>query len=134
MLLLSINKFLFDKPQRQKPINYPQNIETSFIPDEELISSLKDSESNQFVQFLIKLFGVEIANLLVRRYFIGTSNHWKGSTVFWQVNSKGKICTGKIIQYEIVDSDYSIIGKDCNRIRTNTPKVYWVHSILKIKT
>ncbi|WP_396181506.1 DUF6965 family protein [Flavobacterium sp.] len=104
----------------------------SFIPDEDFKASLTDHEKNHFVKFLISLFGFKIASDLIRDYFIGTSKHWDGATVFWQIDIKGKVRTGKIIQYEIIDSVDSIIGEDCKRNKTNFPPVYWVHSALKI--
>jgi hypothetical protein len=78
------------------------------------------------------LFGVEITDQLIKDYCIGTSKYWDGATVFWQKDIQGKIRTGKIIQYEIIDSAASIIGKDCKRNKANLPPVYWVHSALKI--
>ncbi len=96
--------------------------QASFIPIEVFKANLKSYETNHFIQYLIKLFGVEVAGELVSRYFIGTSNHWPGATVFWQIDTGGKIRTGKIMLY---DPD---TGK---RIKEPFSHINWIHSILK---
>jgi hypothetical protein len=99
---------------KQKPI--------SFIPVEIFKASLKGHESNHFVKFLIDLFGVEIATDLVSRYFIATSKHWNGATVFWQIDTHGKIRTGKIMLYS------PTTGK---RVKEPFNHITWVHKALK---
>ncbi|HRP55234.1 DUF6371 domain-containing protein [Agriterribacter sp.] len=96
------NNISFDTPQpkayKPRPVT-PQPKPVSFIPVEVFKASLKGHEANHFVKFLIDLFGVEVAGELVSRYFIGTSKHWNGATVFWQIDTHGKIRTGKIMLY-----------------------------------
>ncbi len=94
----------------------------SFIPTEVFKASLKAHETNHFVQFLISLFGVDVVNKLVSRYFIATSKHWKGATVFWQIDTQGKVRTGKIMLYS------PTTGK---RVKKLELPVYWVHKALK---
>ncbi len=109
-----------------KPKTYfiPKQVTPSFIPTEVFKASLMPTafETNHFVQFLIHLFGVEIASKLVSRYFIATSKHWKGATVFWQIDTKGKVRTGKIMLYS------PTTGK---RVKNLELPVYWVHKALK---
>ncbi|MCS6832049.1 MAG: DUF6371 domain-containing protein [Flammeovirgaceae bacterium] len=107
----------------------------SFIPVEVFKASLKAYETNHFVQFLINLFGVEVASQLVSRYFIGTSKHQftnkdfpnykseKGATVFWQIDVHGKVRTGKIMLYN------PTTGK---RIKEPFNHISWVHKALKL--
>ena len=103
------NNISFDTPQpkayKPRPVT-PQPKPVSFIPVEVFKQSLQIektvsqvAETNHFVKFLINLFGVEVANNLRKRYFIGTSKHWNGATVFWQIDTQGKIRTGKIMLY-----------------------------------
>jgi hypothetical protein len=104
-------------------IHKPKNVlhkrnSISYIQNEVFKESLKEYEENNFVEYLISLVGYEIASKTVGRYFIGTSKHWSGSTVFWQIDKTGKVRTGKIIQYN------PTTGK---RVRNVTPPVYWVH-------
>lgn len=98
------NKISFDTPQpkayKPRPVT-PQPKPVSFIPVEVFKASLNPTafEVNHFVKFLIDLFGVEVASELVSRYFIATSKHWNGATVFWQIDTQGKVRTGKIMLY-----------------------------------
>jgi hypothetical protein len=106
------------KPRPVKPLPKP----VSFIPVEVFKASLKAHETNHFVQFLINLFGVEVAGELISRYFIATSKHWNGATVFWQIDTQGKVRTGKIMLYS------PTTGK---RVKNLEIPVYWVHKAIK---
>jgi hypothetical protein len=120
------NNISFDKPQpnayKSQPIK-PQPKPISFIPVEVFKASLKAHETNHFVQFLVNLFGVEVASQLVSHYFIATSKHWNGATVFWQLDTKGKVRTGKIMLYS------PTTGK---RVKNLKLPIYWVHKALKM--
>ena len=96
----------------------------SFIPVELFKSSLNLAayESNHFVQYLIELFGAEVAGEQVSRYFIATSKHWKGATVFWQIDAQGNVRTGKIMLYS------PTTGK---RVKEPRAHINWVHKALK---
>jgi hypothetical protein len=119
------NNISFDTPQpkayKPRPVT-PQPKPVSFIPVEVFKASLKAHETNHFVQFLINLFGVEVASELVSRYFIATSKHWNGATVFWQIDTQGKVRTGKIMLYS------PTTGK---RVKNLELPVYWVHKAIK---
>ena len=119
------NNILVDTPQpkayKPRPIS-SQTKPVSFVPIEVFKASLKAHETNHFVQFLIKLFGVDVAIQLVGSYFIASSKHWNGSTVFWQIDIQGKVRTGKIMLYS------PTTGK---RIKEPFNHINWVHSILK---
>jgi hypothetical protein len=118
------NNISFDtqpKPYKPRPVT-PQPKPVSFIPVEVLKASLKGHETNHFVKFLINLFGVEVASQLVSRYFIAASKYWNGATVFWQIDSQGKIRTGKIMLYS------PTTGK---RVKEPFNHINWVHKALK---
>ncbi len=119
------NNISFDTPQpkayKPRPVT-PQPKSVSFIPVEVFKASLKAHETNHFVQFLITLFGVEVASQLVSRYFIATSKHWNGATVFWQIDTQGKVRTGKIMLYS------PTTGK---RVKEPFNHINWVHKALK---
>lgn len=107
----------------QKPILYkPKPKTVSFIPVEIFKESLKDYEANNFIKYLINLFGVEIASKLIEVYFIGTSKYWDGATVFYQIDIQGKIRTGKIMLYS------PVTGK---RVKEPYNHIYWVHKAIK---
>lgn len=99
------------------------NKNNSFIPVEVFKLSLKSHDQNNFVKFLIQLFGTEITGELISKYFIATSKHWSGANVFWQIDANGKIRTGKIMLYN------AITGK---RIKEPYNHIDWVHSVLKL--
>lgn len=96
----------------------------SFINQNIFKASLKVCRTNNFVMFLKKLFGEDIANFLVQKYCIGTSIHWNGATVFWEIDSNGKIRTGKIMLYN------ELTGK---RIKKPFNHISWVHTVLKLQ-
>jgi rubredoxin len=95
---------------------------TSFVPVKIFKASLKGYEENNFVSFLISKFEIEVTNELISKYFIATSRHWDGSTVFWQIDIHGNIRTGKIMLYS------PITGK---RIKEPFNHIYWVHKAIK---
>ena len=119
------NNISFDthqpKAYKLRPVT-PQPKPVSFIPVEVFKASLKAHETNHFVQFLINLFGVEVASQLVSRYFIAASKYWEGATVFWQIDTKGNIRTGKIMLYS------PTTGK---RVKEPFNHINWVHKALK---
>jgi hypothetical protein len=90
----------------------------SYIPIDTFKASLRGHEENHFVQFLIGLFGMEKTNELIKGYFIATSKHWIGATVFWQIDQQGNVRTGKVMLY---NPDTGKRIKD----RTN-----WVHKLI----
>ena len=112
-------------PKVYKPRSVaPQPNPVSFIPVEIFKASLNLTafETNHFVQFLINLFGVEVASQLVSHYFIATSNHWKGASVFWQIDSQGNVRTGKIMLYS------PATGK---RVKEPFSCINWAHKVLR---
>lgn len=121
------NNISFDTPQpkayKPRPVT-PLPKPVSFIPVEVFKASLNPTafEVNHFVKFLIDLFGVEVASEQVSLYFIATSKHWNGSTVFWQIDTQGKVRTGKIMLYN------PTTGK---RVKEPFNHIHWVHKALK---
>ena len=81
-----------------------------------------EKANNTFIQFLVERFGAEITTKQIEKYFIGTSKHWSGATVFWQIDHKGKIRTGKIMLYNAID------GK---RIKKPYSHIQWVHKVIE---
>lgn len=85
-----------------------------------LIASLRGYELNYFVKFLLDLFPFDAADVIaaVDEYKIGTGRN--GEAVFWQIDSKARIRTGKLIAYD------PATGK---RRKDRSPN--WIHSSLK---
>jgi len=95
----------------------------SVIPAELFKTSLQHYHQNNFIQYLISLFGEQVTASLIAKYFIGTSKHWPGSTIFWQIDILGRIRSGKIMLY------HSDTGK---RVKNPYPHITWVHKILNL--
>jgi hypothetical protein len=95
---------------------------TSFIDDTLIKESLSSDQTNYFLQFLSNHFSKEIAQRLKEKYNIGTSSHWNGATIFWEIDQQGKARTGKIMLYD---------PKTGKRIKEPFKHINWVHSLLK---
>jgi hypothetical protein len=77
----------------ERPIDY--------LPSDIFDKSLAvDYAKNNFYSFLISLFGHQVSLNILEDYFIGTSKHWEGSTVFWQADISGKFRQAKVMLYD----------------------------------
>lgn len=85
------------KPRIFSPKRLPDP--PSFTPRSIFEKSLTDYDQNHFICFLKSRLGKETTEQLINLYHIGTSNCWKGSTVFWQIDIEGNIRAGKIMLY-----------------------------------
>lgn len=94
------------------------------IPYQYFSGSLAAYHRNNFIQFLESVFPSEMVKLARTKYRIGTSKHWPGSTVFWQIAYDGTIRAGKVMKYD------PATGK---RIKHPFNHITWVHSILKLQ-
>ncbi len=93
----------------------------SYIDQKLVASSLGGYNENVLVKFLNTLFKPDEVLSAIKSYKIGTSlSFYGGTTVFWQIDRRGRIRTGKLIKYN--DAGHRVKG--C----TN-----WVHSTLKLK-
>lgn len=93
----------------------------SFIDREMMEKTLKGYELNNLYLFLCGRLGKENALQLMRHYHVGTSRHWSGATVFWQIDTRGQVRAGKIMLYD------PETGK---RIKKPFNHITWVHSLL----
>lgn len=84
--------------------------------------SVASAKANHFTQFLTNRFGSFVVSEVAKRFCIGTSKHWHGATVFWQVDSKNKARTGKVMLYN---------PENGKRVKKPYDHVTWVHSILR---
>ncbi|WP_040006436.1 DUF6371 domain-containing protein [Fibrisoma limi] len=100
----------------------PDRLPPSYLPFELFKQSLNHYDQNEFVNGLYGLFNDEITNDLISRFYIGTSKHWPGATVFWQIDHYGRIRTGKIMLYDPLT---------LKRIKQPFNHIDWVHSVLK---
>jgi hypothetical protein len=99
---------------------YQPDRPTNHLPTDLLTDSLAEKAymHNNFILFLKEVFGWGPVLRAARRYQIGTANHWPGATVFWQVDVKGKVRTGKIMLYD------KATGK---RVKQPFNHIAWAH-------
>ena len=91
------------------------------ISIEDVKLTLDHDEQNDFTLFLDAIFGEDLTNHLISKFFLGTYKKWgRGATVFWQVDKEGKIRSGKIMAYD-PDTGSRIKGND-------KPLITWYHS------
>jgi hypothetical protein len=112
------------KPFLKKTEDAYKTLEPSCIANDTFRKSLIHYNKNNFISFLDRLYDKEQIAYLIDEFKIGTSKYWPGSTVFWQVDNKGKIRTGKIMLYD------PQTGK---RVKREVACIQWVHKILKLE-
>jgi hypothetical protein len=105
------------------PVPKPQP-PTSYIDLEIFKKSLAAYGSNNLVKFFRTIFDENTVNRLLTKYFIGTSAHWPGATVFWQVDHESRIRTGKVMLYN------PETGK---RVKEPFSHLTWSHKVLKLE-
>lgn len=96
----------------------------SYIPDDMFRHSLRPAgyEANNFAHYLLGLFGAVVSGQIMYNYFIGSSTHWHGATVFWQVDADRNVRTGKIMLYDVNT------GK---RVKQPYNHIAWAHTTLQ---
>ncbi len=92
------------------------------IPAELVNLSLSSPRPNHFLQFLANRFGSFAVAQVAKRFCIGTSKHWHGGTVFWQVDALNRVRTGKVMLYN---------AENGKRVKKPYDHVTWVHSVLR---
>lgn len=98
-------------------------IETSYINNDIAVGTLRLNSANNFTKWLTKIFNDATSNSLVLKYGIGTSKHWHGANIFWQLDINNRTRSGKIMVYD------PSTGK---RIKDPKPLITWVHKVAKI--
>lgn len=105
-----------------RPVNNaPKTV--SYIPLSLFKTTLQNYHENHFVTYLNAHVGTHKTQELISQFYIGTSKHWPGATVFWQIDSQGWIRTGKIMLYDPLE------GK---RVKSPFNHISWVHQALKL--
>ena len=109
-------------PPKPKPI-----LKRVFFPLEVLNKSLTHYENNMFVSYLLRLFGEEQTTALIERFYIGTSKHWQGATVFWLIDELNRIAGGQVILFDEDGHTKKVEYANGRKKRFNS----WVHTALK---
>ncbi|MBP6445478.1 MAG: hypothetical protein KA341_01650 [Saprospiraceae bacterium] len=114
-------KDMFPVKQNFKP--YLTKEKPSFIDYTIFKKTLTSYNVNYFVLFLKSVFRSDLVDDAVIKYNIGTSKHWSGSTIFWQLDELSNVRTGKVMLYDQVS------GK---RVKKPFDHITWVHALTKI--
>lgn len=113
-----------------------QSAPPSYIDPEIFKASRDHYEQNNFVKWLVSLFGEDVTSQIIGLYHLGTSRHQfrhpehsgylspRGSCVFWQVDRGGKVRSGKVMLYDPLNG---------RRVKTPFSHITWVHRALKLK-
>lgn len=118
---LEKEKLSEDSYRSYTPIKEVEPKSTSYIDLDIVNQSLHRYPDNKLFQFLSAQFGEAETLKLMGKYKVGTSKHWDGATVFWQMDYQNRVRTGKIMLYN------PETGK---RIKEPYNHVTWVHSVL----
>lgn len=105
-------------PTPQPKTASPASPTPSFIPLKYLEMSYK--RTSNYVEFLFRLFDNKTILSVVEDYLLGATED--GGTIFWQIDMKGKVRTGKVIHYD---------PETGHRIKEK--KASWAHYMLKQK-
>lgn len=79
---------------------YIPPLETSFHNYELISQSGRNFKQNNFIQYLKTLFTEDEVKDAILKYLIGTSKHWIGATIFWQIDNNQKVRHGKVMLYD----------------------------------
>lgn len=83
-----------------KQTNLYKPIPTSFHEKKLVSESGRNFDKNNFIQQLKDDFPKQAIKNAIQKYLIGTSNHWKGATIFWQIDNNQNVRHGKIMLYD----------------------------------
>jgi len=105
-----------------KPSPKPQP-QISYLPYAWVEQSMQRFDINPLYRYLTTVADKEKTDRLFNLYKVGTSKMWNGATVFWQIDVRGNVRTGKIMGYD---------AKTGHRIKQPFSQVSWVHSVRKL--
>lgn len=105
--------------KQEKPIVKP----IDYHPSNWVGKSFKN-ENNRFLKFLKSKFDSKKVDEVFGLYKVGSSRHWEGATVFWQIDNLDRPRYGKIMLYN------EETGK---RVQEPFPHFTNIHTVLKLK-
>ena len=65
-------------------------------------TTMRGYDRNNLFGFISTVIGKEETYRLMEMYKVGTSKHWNGATVFWQISADGDVRGGKIMLYDLL--------------------------------
>lgn len=92
--------------------------------DHSIVSAtMRGYDRNNLFCFISTVIGTDEATRLMEMYRVGTSKHWNGATVFWQISTDEDVRGGKIMLYDRLTG---------HRVQEPYPHITWVHSALRM--
>lgn len=93
------NQRAASKPKSKStvPLSQASLKEIGTIPAAIFEKAITNFEQNNFARFLINTFGSDLALAAIETFGVGT--YQDGRAIFWQLDQRGRIRTGKIIKY-----------------------------------
>ncbi len=95
----------------------------SRIDDAMVAATMRSYDRNNLFAFVATIIGSDEARRLMEMYRVGTSKHWQGATVFWQISNDGEVRGGKIMLYDRLTG---------HLVQEPFPHINWVHSVLRL--
>ncbi len=92
--------FLPSKGTILEPLPPPLKLPTFYHEHKLVCGSGRNFNRNNFISYLLTRFDKKEVQRVITKYLIGTSNSWKGATVFWQIDNEQKVRHGKIMLYD----------------------------------
>jgi len=93
-------------------------LEPSYLRNKDLIG---EKYNDSLFKFLCTKFKIEEVKAVYDKYRVmSTDVKWSNSTIFYQIDNRGRFRTGKIIQY----------GDNGKRIKVPYSRIYWVHNLI----
>lgn len=111
-------QYFANDPTSRPMYHEPPTNRFDVLPHQLVDASAKAYHRNNFIAFLTKCFDEATALRLAKLYKIGTSKHWPGATIFWQIDVNENVRTGKIMLYNPADG---------HRVKQPYNHITWAH-------
>lgn len=111
--------------QRQMIRTHPQYTTPSYIDPEMFKRCMRRGTDNTLMRFLHdvfdKLIGADAVDVVAIQNGVGTSCKYGESPIYWQIDTTGRIRTGKIMKYD------PVTGK---RLKGTCNNIIWIHKLM----
>lgn len=115
-----LRKIIYSKPITRA------KLKPSFVDQQPLLQSISLYRGSNLYAYLAKAFPLleRRLDMTFQRYLVGGHNYWEGASIFWQIDTGGKIHAGKIMDYN------ASTGK---RVKEPSNRITWYHCVANIE-
>lgn len=89
-----------DRTEYKREMNFVKPTLTSYHNPKLISQCGRNFRENNFVQFLKAMFSPVEVKRAILMYCIGTSKHWPGANIFWQIDNAQRVRHGKVMLYD----------------------------------